>query len=254
MSIFLLSYNLIIFQFSFSQEARDTNAQPPSVRAPPFIIARATGPSWTQVNFHVNATSPSSDKISVYCNPGSGSAFPMGTTIVLCAAKDPVTNLVGYAMFNVTVKDSSPPTFKVPHSILQQADSPQGAKVSYDANASDTVDGHTVITCNPPSGSIFPLGLNQVTCTAKDKSGNIAESSFRVIIGQSTNKISGTSSGVSALSHNVSNQLQSPALSVSDNATAKSQSPALSVSDNATAKSQSPALSVSDNATAKSQS
>ena len=180
MAIFFLSYNIVIFQISFGQ-AQDGNV-PPSVKAPPFIIARATGPSWTQVNFHVNASSESTDKISVYCNPSSGSAFPMGSTIVLCAAKDPVTNLVGYAMFNVTVKDSSPPTFKVPHSILKQADSPQGAKVTYSVNASDTVDGHTIITCNPASGSIFPLGLNQVTCTAKDKSGNSAESSFRVII------------------------------------------------------------------------
>jgi hypothetical protein len=252
LAIFFLSYNIVIFQIGFSQEAQDRNVPPPSVKAPPFIIARATGPSWTQVNFHVNATSASTDKISVYCNPSSGSAFPMGSTIVLCAAKDPVTNLVGYAMFNVTVKDSSPPTFKVPHSILKQADSPQGAAVTYYANASDTVDGHTAITCNPASGSIFPLGLNQVTCTAKDKSGNSAESSFRVIIGQTTSKSSSSGSGISSLSQNVSKQSKSPALTVSDNATAQSKSPALTVSDNATAQSKSPALTVSDNATAES--
>ena len=252
LAIFFLSYNVVIFQISFSQEAQDRNVPPPSVKAPPFIIARATGPSWTQVNFHVNATSASTDKISVYCNPSSGSAFPMGSTIVLCAAKDPVTNLVGYAMFNVTVKDSSPPTFKVPHSILKQADSPQGAAVTYYANASDTVDGHTAITCNPASGSIFPLGLNQVTCTAKDKSGNSAESSFRVIIGQTTSKSSSAGSGISSLSQNVTKQSKSPALTVSDNATAQSKSPALTVSDNATAQSKSPALTVSDNATAES--
>src|SRR5438093_286354 len=241
-----LSYNLIIFQFNFAQDAQGTVTQPPSVKAPPFIIARAAGPSWTQVNFQVNATSSNSDKISVYCSPGSGSAFPMGSTIVLCAAKDPVTNLVGYAMFNVTVKDTSPPTFKVPHSILKQADSLQGSRITYNANASDTVDGKTITTCNPPSGSIFPLGLNQVTCTAADKSGNSGEASFSVIIGQTTNKLHSTESGVSTLSKNVSNQLHSPELTVSDNAT-KSTSPELTVSDNAT-KSTSPELTVSDNA------
>src|SRR5438093_1132932 len=242
-----LSYNLIIFQFNFAQDAQGTVTQPPSVKAPPFIIARAAGPSWTQVNFQVNATGSTSDKISVYCSPGSGSAFPMGSTIVLCAAKDPVTNLVGYAMFNVTVKDTSPPTFKVPHSILKQADSLQGSRITYNANASDTVDGKTITTCNPPSGSIFPLGLNQVTCTAADKSGNSGEASFSVIIGQTTNKLHSTESGVSTLSKNVSNQLHSPELTVSDNAT-KSTSPELTVSDNAT-KSTSPELTVSDNAT-----
>ncbi len=249
-AIFFLSYNLIIFQFNFAQDVQGTVTQPPSVKAPPFIIARAAGPSWTQVNFQVNATSSTSDKISVYCNPGSGSAFPMGSTIVLCAAKDPVTNLVGYAMFNVTVKDTSPPTFKVPHSILKQADTPQGSRITYNANASDTVDGKTITTCNPPSGSIFPLGLNQVTCTATDKSGNSGDASFSVIIGQTTNNTPGTEPGVSTLSQNESNQLHSPELTVSKNATEPT-SPELTVSKNATEPT-SPELTVSKNATAES--
>ena len=218
-TIFFLSYSLIIIQISFAQDAQSAKAQPPSVEAPPFIIARATGPSWTQVNFQVNATGSSADKISVYCNPGSGSAFPMGSTIVLCAAKDPVTNLVGYAMFNVTVKDTSPPTFKVPRSILKQADDIQGTKITYNANASDSVDGNTITKCNPSSGSVFPLGLNQVTCTSTDKSGNNAKVSFSVIIGQTTTNISSTETGISTLSQNVTNQLPSPEVTVSENAT-----------------------------------
>ena len=242
-AIFFLSYYLIIVQFNFAQDAQGTVTQPPSVKAPPFIIARATGPSWTQVNFHVNATSSTFDKISVYCNPGSGSAFPMGSTIVLCAAKDPVTNLVGYAMFNVTVKDTSPPTFKVPHNILKQADTPEGSRITYNANASDSVDGHTNTRCNPPSGSLFPLGLNQVTCTATDKSGNSGHASFSVIIGQTTNNIPST------VSKNAT-EPTSPELTVSKNATEPT-SPELTVSKNATEPT-SPELTVSKNATAES--
>src|SRR5438093_11207723 len=209
-TLFFLSYYLLMFQISFSQDASNTDAQPPVVKAPPFVNAAAKGPSWTQVNFQVNATSSSAAKISVYCNPGSGSAFPMGSTIVLCAAKDPHTNLVGYAMFNVTVKDTSPPTFKVPHSILKQADTLEGSIITYNANASDSVDCNNNIKCNPPSGSIFPLGVNQVTCTATDKSGNSGQASFSVIIGQTTNNKPSTETGVSSLSQNVSNQLHSP--------------------------------------------
>ena len=230
--IFFLSYNVIIFQVGFAQSDQATNKQPPLVEAPPFINARATGPSWTQVNFAVNATSSSSDKISVYCNPASGSAFPMGSTIVLCAAKDPFTSLVSYAMFNVTVKDSSPPTFKVPHSILKQADELQGAEITYDANASDTVDGSTIATCDPPSGSMFPLGLNQVTCMATDKSGNTGQASFSVIVGQTTSKTD-KDTGISNLSQNETNQLISSELTVSDNTTDDTPSE-LTVSDNTT--------------------
>ena len=232
-AIFFLSYNLVIFQNIFGQNSQVTNMQPPSVKAPPFIIARATSPSWTQVNFEVNATSDGSDKISVYCNPASGSAFPMGSTVVLCAAKDPVTNLVGYAMFNVTVKDSSPPTFKVPNSILKQTDNTKGANVAYDANASDAVDGNTLATCNPPTGSMFPLGLSQVTCMATDKSGNSANASFSVIVGQTTAN-TGNEPTVMTLSQNESNQLISPQVTVSNNITDESTSLPVTVSNNIT--------------------
>ncbi|HEX7274082.1 MAG TPA: 6-bladed beta-propeller [Nitrososphaeraceae archaeon] len=231
-AIFFLSYNMILIQTGFSQSTDVTGAQPPSVEAPPFIMARATSPAWTQVNFEVNATSSSSDNISVYCNPSSGSAFPMGSTIVLCAAKDPVTSLVSYAMFNVTVKDTSPPTFKVPNSILKQADNLEGTMITYDANASDTVDGIAVTTCDPPSGSTFPLGLNQVKCTATDKSGNTAETSFSVIIGQ-TPSIENTGPAISMLSNNQTNQLRSPEIPVSENITDDSP-PEIPVSENIT--------------------
>ena len=231
-AIFFLSYNIILIQTGFAQNSQVTDTQPPSVEAPPFINARATSPSWTQVNFQVNATSPFSDNISVYCNPSSGSAFPMGSTIVLCAAKDPITSLVSYAMFNVTVKDTSPPTFKVPHSILRQADNLQGTKITYDANASDTVDGNAVTTCDPPSGTTFPLGLNQVKCTATDKSGNIAETSFSVIIGQTPSEEI-ASNAISILSENGTNQLKSPEFPVSKNITDDS-TPEFPVSKNIT--------------------
>src|ERR1044072_9400528 len=230
--IFFLSFNVIIIQFGFAQSNQIINKQPPFVEAPPFINARATGPTWTQVSFAVNATSSSSDKISVYCNPASGSAFPMGSTIVLCAAKDPVTSLVSYAMFNVTVKDSSPPSFKVPHSILKQADDLQGAKITYDANASDTVDGSTEATCDPPSGSMFPLGLNHVTCMATDKSGNTGQASFSVIVGQTTSEIN-KENGISNLSQNETSQLISSPSTVSDNTTDNVPSQS-TVSDNTT--------------------
>src|SRR6186713_1642572 len=244
--IFFLSYNVIIFQVGFAQSDQATNNQPPLVEAPSFINARATGPSWTQVNFAVNATSSSSDKISVYCNPASGSAFPMGSTIVLCAAKDPFTSLVSYAMFNVTVKDSSPPTFKVPHSILKQADEFQGAEITYDANASDTVDGSTIATCDPPSGSVFPLGLNQVKCVATDKSGNTGQASFSVIVGQTTSETD-KDTGISNLSQNETNPFISSEITVSDNTTDDTPSE-LTVSDNTTDDTPSE-LTVSDNTT-----
>lgn len=214
-TILFLSYNLIIFQNSFGQGTVEIYERPVSIEVPSFINARATGSSWTQVIFEASATTPSSDNIPVYCTPGSGSAFPMGRTTVVCAAKDPVTNLFSYAMFNVTVTDTTPPAFKVPHSIFKKADNLQGAKITYNANASDAVDGKTITSCDPPSGSIFPIGLNQVTCRSIDGSGNIANASFSVIIKETNTSISNVETntsisnveyGISNISRNITNQ------------------------------------------------
>jgi hypothetical protein len=40
----------------------------------------------------------------------------------------------------------------------------------------------TGVTCVPPSGSFFPLGINNVVCTATDAFGNTAQCSFLVIV------------------------------------------------------------------------
>ena len=234
--IFFLSYNLILIQYSIGQGAQAADVHPPLIKTPPFIIARATGHAWTQVNFQVSANSSTSDNIPVYCSPGSGSAFPMGKTIVLCAANENLTGLVGYAIFNVTVKDTSPPEFKVPYDILKEGIDLQGTKISYNANASDTIDGNTIPICDPPSGSTFPLGTNYVTCTATDKSGNIAESTFSVIIKAPKGKISSTEKGISKILQNITNQQLPSKLAVSDNITNMPQQlpSKLAVSDNIT--------------------
>jgi hypothetical protein len=49
--------------------------------------------------------------------------------------------------------------------------------------ATDAVDGTDLVTCNPPSGTTFPVGQTIVTCTAHDAAGNQATSqSFSVFV------------------------------------------------------------------------
>lgn len=56
-----------------------------------------------------------------------------------------------------------------------------GAVVSYVSTASGGCTPPTVV-CNPPSGSIFPVGTTVVTCTASDTCGNTATCSFTVTV------------------------------------------------------------------------
>src|SRR5262249_31740827 len=55
------------------------------------------------------------------------------------------------------------------------------SNVTFTVTATDNCSAATVI-CNPPSGSTFPRGTNLVNCTATDQAGNMAMSSFNVVV------------------------------------------------------------------------
>jgi hypothetical protein len=76
--------------------------------------------------------------------------------------------------------DVTPPVISVPASVVVNATSAAGAVVSFAASAVDDVDGSVAVACSPTSGSVFPIGTTQVTCTASDAAGNEASASFDV--------------------------------------------------------------------------
>jgi hypothetical protein len=78
--------------------------------------------------------------------------------------------------------DTEAPAITVPETITVPATSPAGAQVAYSAKAEDTVDKSPSLTCEPPSGSTFPVGRTTVTCTSKDAAGNTATASFDVVV------------------------------------------------------------------------
>jgi Ca2+-binding RTX toxin-like protein len=98
-------------------------------------------------------------------------------------------------------EDTTPPTLTVPD-IVVEADSTEGAVVTYTVTAEDNVDGTATledntltqdgvggditISCDPPSGSEFPIGTTTVTCTATDEAGNTATASFTITVEDTT--------------------------------------------------------------------
>jgi hypothetical protein len=85
----------------------------------------------------------------------------------------------------LTWLDSTPPTINVPADIMVNATSPAGATVmkddGYTVTATDDVDWHPTVSCDPKSGSIFLIGITTVKCTATGASGNKANKSFNVV-------------------------------------------------------------------------
>jgi hypothetical protein len=97
-------------------------------------------------------------------------------------------------------KDTTPPVLTVPDDIVVEATNANGAQVTYTVTAEDNVDGNATldedgstvtqddiggdidISCDTPSGSVFPVGDTEVECSATDEAGNTGTASFTVTV------------------------------------------------------------------------
>ena len=155
---------------------------PPTLSLPPDITVDASSTENSAiVQFTASASDVVDGEMTPVCTPASGNAFTVGTTTVLCSATDSSSNLA-IGMFTVTVRDVTAPVLSVPSSIVADADNTSGAPVSFVATATDAVDGTLIPVCTPTSGSVFPIGVTTVTCTATDAAGNGASATFTVTI------------------------------------------------------------------------
>ncbi|QUC64374.1 HYR domain-containing protein [Nitrosopumilus sp. K4] len=82
-----------------------------------------------------------------------------------------------------TKDDYTPPKILQPTDITTNAETQNGARVSFDVLAIDDVDELVIPYCNPVSGSIFPIGSHVVVCDATDSASNrAAQVSFTVTV------------------------------------------------------------------------
>ena len=162
----------------------DTTA--PELSLPDNIVKEATGP--IEVTFEASATDDVDGSVDVTCDPASGSTFPLGETTVNCKATDAAGN-EATGSFTVTItkpKDTTAPVLTLPGNKVEEATGPNGAEVTFEASATDDVDGSVDVTCDPASGSTFPLGETTVNCKATDAAGNEATGSFTVTVQDKT--------------------------------------------------------------------
>src|SRR5215213_2036228 len=80
--------------------------------------------------------------------------------------------------------DTTAPELILPGNIVKEATGP--IEVTFEASATDDVDGSVNVTCDPASGSTFPLGETTVNCKATDAAGNEATGSFTVTVQDKT--------------------------------------------------------------------
>jgi probable HAF family extracellular repeat protein len=91
------------------------------------------------------------------------------------------------ALWEVTVPvDSTPPVVSIFAPAVVEATGPDGAVVSFVANAMDLEGEAGPVTCVPASGSSFPLGTTTITCSSSDLNSNIGRSTAQVTVRDTT--------------------------------------------------------------------
>ena len=79
--------------------------------------------------------------------------------------------------------DTTSPVIIVPDDMSIETTDSAGKIFVYDTPAASDNVGVTVgPTCTPASGTLLPVGVTTITCTASDSSGNIATASFTVTV------------------------------------------------------------------------
>lgn len=132
----------------------------------PDLVVEAAGPDGATVHFETSDGEDGDGRPgSGGCSPAPGTLFPLGDTLVTCPSGN----------FTVSVVDTTPPALALPSGIRTQS-----TTVEYTASAFDLVDGEVAVTCTPPSGSAFSLGITTVNCSATDSRDNTATGSFTI--------------------------------------------------------------------------
>lgn len=149
---------------SFTVTVKDTRG--PELRLPRDFTVPGSDQGAT-VTYQASAEDLVDGSVGVNCSPASGSFFPIGTTVVNCAAKDSRNN-ASAGSFAVTVVAQPPQNPPLPD-VTAEATGPNGAVVTFSAGGGpgdrDDENGRPIGSCAPASGSTFPLGETTVQCS-----------------------------------------------------------------------------------------
>jgi hypothetical protein len=110
----------------------------------------------------------------------SGECLDNELTVVATDASGGVSSVATTVRY-----DPAAPVITCPSNVVATACDTNGAVVNFNVTATDNCTGPVTITCVPPSGSVFPVGVTTVTCTAADPCGNSSQCTFTVTVGGS---------------------------------------------------------------------
>jgi len=174
---------------SFTVTVNDTRSPvQPTISCPGNVTVNEDSPGSGSAAVNYAAPTTTGNCVTTLCNPPSGSRFAFGTTTVNCTGEDSSDNPVACS-FTVTV-NASTCGLACPDDQNVNESSPGSGSATVTYSSPTTVGNCptlTTITCTPPSGSSFSVGLTQVNCNGTDVSSNVVAScSFTVRVNSSS--------------------------------------------------------------------
>ena len=133
----------------------------------------ATSPAGATVTY----PAATSDAGVPTCAPASGSVFAIGSSLVTCNVTDSFGRL-STGSFTIKVSLPAAPVISVPANQVTTAGTLQGIVVSYPAPTTSV----GTVSCLPAAGTLFPVGLTGVSCTAVDSFGQVGTGAFSVTV------------------------------------------------------------------------
>ncbi len=156
--------------------------QPPVITCPADVAVSTDEGKDTASNVNLGSPTASDNCGSLTITNNAPSEFPIGTTTVTWTATDSSGNSATCQQ-RVSVGDTQPPTFPCPETVVVEAERmATNAVITYTTPVVSDNTGVQSISCEPQSGSTFPIGTNAITCTAIDIHGNSADCSFDAIV------------------------------------------------------------------------
>ena len=161
----------------------------PSVTAPGNVtVGNDPGANYAFVPVSTATASDNCVEVNVAGTRSDGkpidAPYPVGVTTITWTATDAAGN-TATASQTITVLDVEAPVWgELPtgSTWIRNATSPSGAVVNFDdVPVKDNV-GVTSRSCQPASGTLFPMGTTQVTCIASDAAGNTASKLLSVVV------------------------------------------------------------------------
>lgn len=146
---------------------------------PDDILVGTDDPTGVPVTFPTPAATDALGAVPATCAPVSGAAFAIGVTTVTCSA----TNVAGTTTTSFTVTAVGRPAIvdTPTNTIVTVAAGVSSAVVTYTPPTASDAAGPVQVSCAPPSGSTFALGVTSVACSASNAAGG-STSGFDVTV------------------------------------------------------------------------